>query len=177
MDRRDFNSETYTRRNSKRLPFYDYRSSGAYFVTVCTEKRQRVLEIPMIRGALLERWEEIPERFPGVGVDVFVVMPDHVHGILWLDGTLKGTPSLGTVVGAFKGLVTIAWRNYHKEVGRPCVSRLWQVDYYEHVIRNEDDLERTREYVLNNPLKALLRQEQRYEELKRARGKGNGGRL
>ena len=97
MDRRDFNPETYTRRNSKRLPFYDYRSSGAYFITVCTERRQRVLEIPMIRSALLEKWEEIPERFPEVRVDVFVIMPDHVHGILWLDGTMKGAPTLGKV--------------------------------------------------------------------------------
>jgi len=135
----------------------------------------KVLEIPMIHTALQEGWNQLPERFPGVRVDVFVIMPDHVHGILWLDGSVKAAPTLGKVVGALKGWVTVAWRRYHREANIPCLMHLWQLDYYEHVIRNEDDLERTREYIVNNPLKALLRQEQRDEELKRARKKGDGG--
>ena len=72
--------------------------------------------------------------------------------------------------------MTIAWRKYHQEANIPCLKHLWQLDYYEHVIRNEDDLERTREYIVNNPLKALLLQEQKVEALKRARRKGDGGR-
>src|SRR3989441_3215320 len=176
MDHHSFDPKTYTRRNSNRLPSYDYRSSGAYFITICTEKRQRVLEIPLIRTALLEKWHQLPQRFPAVQVDEFVMMPDHVHGILWLDGTVKGAPTLGTVIGAFKAWVTIAWRNYHREANIPCLSHLWQRDYYEHVIRNDDDLDLTREYILNNPLKALLRQEHRDEELQRTTRKGNGGR-
>ncbi len=102
MNRRSFDARTYTRRNSNRLPFYDYRSSGAYFITICTEKRQRVLEIPVICSSLLERWQQLPQRFPGVRLDEFVIMPDHVHGILWLDGSVKDAPTLGSVVGALK---------------------------------------------------------------------------
>ncbi len=176
MDYRSFNPKTSTRRNSNRLASYDYRSSGAYFITICTERRQRVLEIPVIRTALREKWHQLPQRFPTVRLDEFVMMPDHVHGILWLDGTLKGAPTLGRVIGAFKAWVTIVWRNYHREANIPCLSHLWQRDYYEHVIRHADDLFLTREYILNNPLKALLRQEQRDEELKRATRKGDGGR-
>ena len=107
--------------------------------------------------ALLEKWQQLPQRFPGVRLDAFVIMPDHVHGILWLDGTVKDAPALGKVIGAFKAWVTIAWRNYHKEANTPCLSHLWQRDYYEHVIRNDDDLDLTRQYILSNPLKALLR--------------------
>ena len=169
MDRDHFDPKTYTRRNTKRLPAYDYRSSGAYFVTMCTDQRQRVLEIPMIRTPLLEKWRELPQRFAGVRVDSFVVMPDHVHGILWLDGSVKGVPTVGKVVGAFKAWITIAWRKYHREAHIPCLNHLWQKDFYEHVIRNEEDLTQTREYILNNPLKALLLQEQRYEEMKRSK--------
>ncbi len=176
MTHGSFDPKTYTRRNSKRLPSYDYRSSGAYFLTICTEKRQRVLEIPIIRTTLLEKWLHLPQRFPGVQLDVFVLMPDHVHGILWLDGSKKNAPTLGRVVGALKAWVTIAWRQYHREANIPCLSHLWQRDYYEHVIRNEEDLELTREYIVNNPLKALLLQEQRYEEAKRARARRGGGR-
>ncbi len=175
MTQRSFDPNTYTRRNSNRLHSYDYRSSGAYFITICTDKRQSVLEIPSIHTALLEHWQQLQERFPGVRVDAFVIMPDHVHGILWLDGSLKDAPTVGKVIGAFKAWVTIAWRNYHKEAHIPCLSHLWQRDYYEHVIRNDDDLRLTRDYVLNNPLQGLLRQEQRDEELKRARRKGGGG--
>ena len=111
-------------------------------------------------------------RPPGVRVDAFVIMPDHVHGILWLDGSRKDAPTLGRVIGAFKAWVTISWRNYHRDANIPCLSHLWQRDYYEHVIRNDEDFDLTRAYILNNPLKALLRQEQRYEELKRARRDG-----
>src|SRR5262249_21744116 len=154
------------RRSSNRLPAYNYRSSGAYFITICTENRQRVLEIPIIHAALLEKWLQLPQRFPGVRLDENVIMPDHVHGILWLDGTMRNAPTLGRVVSAFKSLVTITWRQYHRESNILCLNHLWQRDYYEHVIRTEEDLELTREYILNNPLKALLLQEQRSEEMK-----------
>ena len=89
---------------------------------------------------------------------------------------MQVAPTLGNVIGALKAWVTIAWWNYHREANVPCLSHLWQRDYYEHVIRNEEDLELTREYILNNPLKALLIQEQRYEEAKRARARRDGGR-
>lgn len=172
MANRSVDPNTYTRRNSNRLPSYDYRSSGAYFITICTEKRQPVLDIPHIHTAVLEKWQQLPQRFPGVRIDAFVIMPDHVHGILWLDGTLEDAPTIGKVIGAFKAWVTIAWRDYHREAHIPCLSHLWQRDYYEHVIRNDDDLHRTREYIVNNPLKEAVRQEQRDEEVKRATRKG-----
>jgi len=110
MNQRSFDPKTHTRRNSRRLPCYDYRSSGAYFITICTEKRQRVLEIPSIHKALLEQWHHLPQRFPSVRLDAFVIMPDHVHGILWLDGSVRDAPTLGSVIGAFKAWVTIALR-------------------------------------------------------------------
>jgi len=83
-------------------------------------------------------------------------------------------PPLGSVIGALKAWVTITWRKYHRDAHLPCLSHLWQRDYYEHVMRNEEDVVLTREYILNNPLQALLRQEQRYEELRR--GARDGGR-
>jgi len=66
-------------------------------------------------------------------------------------------------------LLTVAWRDHHKSAGIECHKRLWQRDYYEHVIRDEEDLQLTHQYILNNPLEALLQQEQRYEASKKAR--------
>ena len=167
MAYRDIDPKTYTRRNSHRLPSYDYRSSGAYFITICTQDRQRVLEIPALHTALLETWRTLPHRFPTIKLDEFVIMPDHLHCIFWLDGTAKDAPTLGRVVGAFKSLITVAWRDHHESSGVQCDRHLWQRDYYEHVIRNEDDLNLTREYILNNPLEALLQQERRSEASKK----------
>ncbi len=73
MNRQNFDPETYTRRNTNRLPTYNYRSNGAYFITICTEKRQPVLEIPIIRTAVLEKWHHLPRHFPGVRLDAFVI--------------------------------------------------------------------------------------------------------
>jgi hypothetical protein len=99
-----------------------------------------------------------------------------MQGILWLDGNMKNAASLDRMIGAWKGWVAIGLRKYHRDAQIACLSYLWERGYYEHIIRNVEDLELTREYIMNNPLKALLMQEQRYEEMKRARVKGEGGR-
>ncbi len=86
-------------------------------------------------------------------------MPDHIHFILWLDGTTKrdGTtesaPTLGSVVGAYKSLTTVTWLHHIKATGIEASGRLWHKNYYERVIRN-DELEDTRQYIRNNPTKS-----------------------
>ena len=151
----------YTRKSSLRLPEYNYASSGAYFVTICVEPRRPALEVPTIQTALTEIWQTLPNRFTGVAIDEFVVMPDHVHGIIWLDDTKaqenENAPILGDVVGAFKSLAARAWINYHKVHSIPFSMPLWQRNYNDHIIRNEDDLNLTRQYIRDNPLKLQLR--------------------
>jgi putative transposase len=80
-------------------------------------------------------------------------MPDHVHGIIWLDSTKEHAPALGQVIGAYKSMTTVAWQNYHKKLGGLCSKHLWQSSFYDHIIRNDQDLERTRQYILDNPVK------------------------
>ena len=93
-----------------------------------------------------------------------MLMPDHVHFILWLHPDKESHPSLGRVVGAYKSITARAALHDLKMQGHVSGNHLWQRDYYEHVIRNEEDLNQAREYILNNPLKALELQMQRYEE-------------
>lgn len=71
-------------RRSIRLPAWDYRERGAYFVTICTHERRCTLSNPGIRSIVLEAWRGIPDHFRYVSVDEFVIMPNHVHGIIWL---------------------------------------------------------------------------------------------
>ena len=72
------------RRRSIRLREYDYRQAGAYFVTVCTHEREPLLDNQRLHGIVERAWYRLPGRFEGVALDEFVVMPNHVHGIVWI---------------------------------------------------------------------------------------------
>ena len=119
-----------------------------------------------MRDALEEVWRQIPRHFSNVRLDEFVVMPNHVHGILWiLERDVVGaqhaaplpasrTPgvkraSLGAIVRSFKSAAT----RRVNEVREMPSAALWQRNYYERVTRNEDELHRVREYILLNPLR------------------------
>jgi REP element-mobilizing transposase RayT len=159
-------------RRSIRLRGYDYRQAGAYFVTISVQDSAHLFgEIVNGRVDLNEagriaegRWRAIPLRFPGVELDEFVVMPDHLHGILFLpatagDGTEPlprpeefGKPvrgSLATIVRSFKSAVS---KRMHK-LPQPPDGPIWQRGYYEHVIRSEASLRTIQKYIAENPLR------------------------
>ncbi len=140
-------------RQSMRLQTYDYRSSGAYFVTICTAHRQRFFAQPDLHPSLLETWHLLPKHVPGITLDEFVIMPDHIHFIVWLDGTGTNPPTLSSVVKTYKSLTTIAWLKHNKGRGIVCGPHLWQQGYYDHIIRNDHDLDATRQYIRDNPSK------------------------
>jgi REP element-mobilizing transposase RayT len=141
------------RRRSIRLPDYDYSSDGAYFVTVCTKDRQFFVDREDVRGAVLNAWSEIPRRFPCVVLDAFVIMPNHVHGVLlWgaassASGAASSAPTLGEVMRAFKSLSGIEGNRLLGRSGNP----FWPRNYYEHVVRDDEELNQIREYIINNP--------------------------
>jgi len=146
-------------RRSLRLPAYDYRSTGAYFVTICTAERVPVFDTPEFHQPLLAIWQALPDRFPGVTLDAFVIMPNHIHGIVWLDGSVEHAPTLSQVIGTYKSFTTRAWLTYHQSIGTTCSYPLWQRNYYDHILRNEQDLAEKRQYILNNPMKQREREE------------------
>ena len=140
------------RRRSVRLPHHDYLA-GIYFVTICTAERRclfgqvvgGVMVLNDLGHAVQAAWEDLARRFPHVDTtDAFVVMPNHVHGNIGLVPRDPPRP-LGAVMGAFKGAVTAAARVFLPGVA------VWQRSYYERVIRNEYELDRTREYIVGNP--------------------------
>lgn len=146
------------RRRTIRLPSYDYGSAGAYFVTLCTFGREclfgEVVDGEMNPSPLGlsvgESWRWLAQRFPGVTLDHWVLMPNHLHGILVLgtDTSLGGSPKpLGRLIGAFKTVSTKQVNAMRQTPG----STLWQRNYWEHVVRNEADLERIRTYIEGNP--------------------------
>ena len=217
-------------RRSIRLKDYDYALAGAYTVTVCAQNRAclfgEIVDGAMRlgqAGAMVQTtWEEIPTYYPGVQVDAFVVMPNHVHGIVVLsppddptaaasvsptDGAIAALSSVGAgpracpdrpanaqigfdaatppadheplrtprsaneggqargpaptvpapmslseVVHRFKSLTTARYRHgVAAHDWPPFAGRLWQRNFYEHIIRNEATLERHRQYIADNP--------------------------
>jgi putative transposase len=145
-------------RRSIRLPGYDYRSGGAYFITFCVQDRETILGA--VRGGEMllsvcgqivhDSWHALPTRWPCVVPDLMAVMPNHVHAILWFDrDDLRGRaadPSLGQVVRAWKSVSAVA---INRAAGRS--GRVWQRNYYEHIVRDLADLESIRQYIASNP--------------------------
>jgi len=179
---------------SARLPYWDYGQNAAYFVTICTKNREHLfgeiivetsnVETPKLGvstnkmvlsqiGELVEKyWLEIPEHFPFVKLDAFVVMPNHVHGIIIIDKKDDGSnvetthalslPSppkpiihkrfqnqgkntVSSIVGSFKSVVTKNARTINPHFA-------WQSRFYDHIIRNEKSYYHIIEYIINNPL-------------------------
>ncbi len=157
-------------RRSLRLPGYDYRRAGAYFVTIVTQGREclfgEVADGEMWlndAGRSVERWwAELSRKFPNVTPGIHIVMPNHAHGIIITDpvgadlcvcpeGAHAGAP-LPKIVQWFKTMTTNEYVRGVKTFGwSPFPGRMWQRNYFEHIIRDEESLDRICEYVVNNP--------------------------
>ncbi len=151
-------------RQSIRLKKYDYSKSGLYFITICTQNRKclfgnivgvgrdrPILMILNQYGKIIENvWESLPGHHP-VELDAFQIMPNHVHFILHIvSGASRRAPTgtLGFIVGMFKTECTKQINKLQNTPGR----KIFQRNYYEHIIRNEIELSKIRQYIKNNPL-------------------------
>ena len=148
-------------RRTIRLPGYDYAGSGAYFVTVVTQGRAQLLGSVvdgMLRmsdaGRMIERWwHSVPERYESAEIDEFIVMPNHVHGVIFLREADRLMP-LAQAIRWFKTITTNEYIRSVEEHNWPRFDRrLWQRNYFERIIRNEGELQAIRNYILDNPRK------------------------
>lgn len=143
---------------SFRMRGWDYSAAGFYCVTICTKDKQccfgDIIEIDGEPGAAIllsdigkivaERWNAIPEQYPHVSLDVHQVMPNHFHGLLFIEEQKNGI-TLGVIINQFKGACTSriragGYRNFS-----------WQQRFHDHIVRDEKDLERIRFYIQKNP--------------------------
>ncbi len=155
-------------RRSIRLPEYDYSQEGAYYVTMCTQERKYVfgeisdgkMDLNKYGKIVDQFWQDIVERYDGIVLDTFVIMPNHVHAIIIIigDAICRGEVTsplrkprkhtIGQVLAYYKYQTTKIINQINDSPGR----RVWQRNYYEHIIRNEKTLNKMREYICNNPL-------------------------
>ena len=156
----------YRRRN------YDYSQNGSYFITICTADREMFfgdindgkIELSEIGWIAEKFWQEIPSHFLGVNLDEYVIMPNHIHGVIEINksdpvgtghcpvptvGSKFGhvTPkSLSTIVGSYKSIVTKEINLHIQNSGFA-----WQLRFHDRIIRDEGELNRIREYIESNP--------------------------
>ena len=164
-----YNPDVHHRR-SIRLQEYDYSRAGAYFVTICTKNR-KCLFGDVIGGQMVlndagqivvDEWTKTALIRDEIQLDEWVVMPNHFHGIVWIThGTARHCRgdrpvaptagpqprSLGAMIAGFKSAVTKGINELRQTPG----AKLWQRNYYEHIVRNENELNRIRQYIINNP--------------------------
>jgi putative transposase len=143
-------------RRSIRLKGYDYSQPGAYFVTICLQGREPYLEMPEVRNIMEDTWKALPQRFPTIELDEFIVMPEHIHFILWLHPHPKARPTLSMIVCAYKSLTARTALSYLRTLGDICGNQFWQPHFYDHIICNNAELLEIRRYIRNNPLKDAL---------------------
>lgn len=140
----------YFSRKSSRLPGFNYSSTKYYFVTICTHNKQCIFGQPeklSLFGEIARLdFESLNRHYDGVRVDVFTVMPNHVHAIIALENNGEG-PSLSTVIGQYKAGVSRKSRMVD-----PGIS-VWQRSFHDHIIRNQSSYEDIWNYVRFNHLK------------------------
>jgi REP element-mobilizing transposase RayT len=157
----------HSHRRPIRLRDYDYTQDGVYFITICARNRQCLfaevvgdeMRLNKYGEIVGEQWEKTEMIRREITLDVFVVMPNHFHAVVVMDGAHSRAPlqdspvlyrppkSLGALVAGFKSAVTTRINTLRDTPGVP----VWQRNYYDHVIRNQQAYDRIRQYILSNP--------------------------
>jgi len=177
-------SELLTRKQN-RLPNYDYSSTGIYFVTICSNDRKNIfaefdnknivgtglvpvrIELTKIGEIIDKQWRDIANHCHNVEIDEFIVMPNHIHGIIIInkqDGAnnriatrtstrtaARAVPAISNIIGSFKSRCAVEYLTFIKENDLNVSGQIWQRSFYDHIIRNERSLHSIREYILQNP--------------------------
>lgn len=153
-----------------RLKGYDYSKEGAYFITICCHDKEcrfgKIVNYESYADAQMElneygmiaynEWVKLPERFSNFDLDVFQIMPNHIHGIIILNNAFTNSETMnatiGVIVGAYKSLVVNACLKIYKSKNE-IMGKFWQRNYYEHVIHDEQSYQTISNYIINNPAK------------------------
>ena len=167
----NYNPENH-QRSSVRLRGYDYSQPGAYFVTICTQGRMCLLgdisggevQVTAVGGIVKHSWYDLPSHYRNIELDEFVVMPNHVHGIVIITDHVASTVGAGfkpaptppqrrhALPEIVRGFKTFSSRRINLMRSTPG-HQFWQRNYYEHIIRSENELDQVRRYIQENPAK------------------------
>jgi REP element-mobilizing transposase RayT len=150
----------YPRRKSLRLKGYDYASEGGYFVTICTARREHLfgdvieekVRLNAIGKIAHNFWADLSTYYPSLQLDSFVIMPNHMHGIVIIHADKPTQPTapkrtLGQMMNRYKGMVT----RQARVITGVSSATIWQSAFHDHIIRSERELNILRGYIHQNP--------------------------
>ena len=148
-------------RHTIRLDGYDYSSEGLYFVTICTSDKKclfgKIVDDEMQMndvGRMVERcWYQIPQHYPNVRLREFIIMPNHLHGILQIVGAEYFPPVCNTQGITRQGKLGSIIKGFKIGVTKQTGCSIWQRNYYEHIIRNARSYEQIAHYIVTNPMR------------------------
>jgi len=162
-------------RKPTRLKEYDYSRSGYYYVTICSKDHQNIfaeindsntvgtglapvryknnMKLSKIGKIIDEQWNDIPNQYDDIESDEYIIMPNHIHGIIIINKREGASPSptISNIIDSFKSKCSVEYLNYIKQNNLNTSGQIWQRSFYDHVIRNEKSLQKIREYIINNP--------------------------
>lgn len=147
-------------RRSIRLKGYDYSQTGLYFITICTHNRAYlfgdVANGEMIANdagrMIADEWLKLPDRFKNLVLHQYAVMPNHFHAIMEIAGIATANKTIGDMIGAFESISTVEYiRGVKTNDWQPFDRKLWQRNYWEHIIRDEMSYFKISEYITTNP--------------------------
>ncbi len=171
------------KRRSIRLKGYDYSQAGLYFMTICVQNKEclfgKVENDAMVLNKagrmIAKEWLAIPNRFPTIELHDYILMPNHFHAILEIidltdigNQIINTNPiqksdqlpmpnnhkTIGDMIDAFKSITTVNYIRGVKNLNwQPFDGRLWQRNYYEHIIRNQTSYDNIADYIITNPAK------------------------
>lgn len=143
------------------MAHFDYSTPGAYFFTICTQEREclfgaaenSVMNLWPAGEMVWGVWRDLPNRFEGLELVEFIVMPNHIHGIVYLEtALLENRYSFSDVMRVLKSMTTDLYiKGVRSGQWPPFFGRLWQKNLHESILRNAEDAERAAAYIRNNP--------------------------
>lgn len=156
-------------RKQNRLPFYDYSQNGAYFITICTRNKQKILSsirrdnpcgCPQVilspLGEIAENAIKIIEQKYNIKIDKYVIMPNHIHMILTIDNSIgtaaRAVRTISQIIGGYKSIVANNCLKICKQ-NNIYMGAIWQRSFHDHIIRNQTDYDRIWQYIDTNPVK------------------------
>lgn len=157
-------------RKQIRLKNHDYSLNGYYFITVCSRDRENKfgeykndvgaplacarIKLSIIGKIIKNQWNDIPNQYDNITLDQYVIMPNHIHGILIINkrAQTSSAPTISQIIRSFKSKSTMEYLNYLKQNNTYLPVNIWQRSFYDHIIRNERSLNAIREYISDNPV-------------------------
>lgn len=157
----DTNDNKYPKRKPTRLQGFDYDTTGAYFITICTENRQKILSsivgegspLPQLShcGKIADKWiRALPEKYKEISVDSYVIMPNHIHLMLIAimdDNRNNSSTAITAVIGWLKYQITKEINEKQNTIGQ----KIFQRSFHDHIIRNLEDYKEISKYIYENP--------------------------